>query len=138
MKNAVIRKILITCAPLIICFLFCFFSKQEFKLFCPDGRTSPVQDYMNCNWGEVSSNVIMTSAVRDPVVIESYKQFLLEIEKMFGPQGSHKNDFELFTSKSQYTADVATTLYRKNLLFNDMTTGFFDIGDYIYNTWVGK
>jgi melanoma-associated antigen p97 len=112
---------------------------ENFRLLCPDGTSNTVDSFETCNWGEVTSNVIMTSAVRDPETLDSYKSFLLLIEQLFGPTGTSTSKFKLFRSESSYPeADVfKQTLTRRNLMFTDMTKKFKDIGDETYYTWVG-
>lgn len=112
---------------------------QNFRLLCPDGTTNTVDNYATCNWGEVASNVIMTSAVRDPETVASYKAFLRLLEQMYGPNGFLSSKFKLFTSETTYPADVfKRVLTRKNLMFSDMTKKFADIGSNTYYSWVGE
>ena len=113
---------------------------QSFRLLCPDGngRTASVDDYENCNWGKISSNVIMTSAVRDPDIVEGYKTFLRTIEELFGPSGTLSSQFNIFTSLTNYPNNNRKDLLRKNLMFSDMTKKFVEMGEQNYFTWVGK
>ncbi|RUS73301.1 hypothetical protein EGW08_018930 [Elysia chlorotica] len=113
------------------------YSRDAFQLLCPDkmGRTASVDDYANCNWGEISSNVIMTSAVRDPDVVEGYKKFLKTLERLFGPSGSLNLQFNIFGSFDQDPAN-GNDIVRKHLMFSDTTKKFVDIANNNYFTWV--
>ena len=79
----------------------------------------------------------MTSAVRDPEVVEGYKEFLLTLEKLFGPKGSMNSLFNLFKSFDK-NPNNGNDLIRKNLMFSDMTKRFVSIGNNNYFTWVGE
>ncbi|GFR78055.1 melanotransferrin-like [Elysia marginata] len=113
------------------------YSRDNFRLLCPDrnGRTASVDDFENCNWGKISSNLIMTSAVRDPDIVEGYKTFLRTIDELFGPSGTRSSDLNIFTTLSSYPG-TQKDIVRKNLMFSDMTKKLVDIGDNNYFTWV--
>ncbi|CAG5129094.1 unnamed protein product, partial [Candidula unifasciata] len=114
------------------------YSAENYRLLCPDGRSTTVDDYVNCNWGEVRPNIIMTSAVRDPESLAGYKTFLHAIEELFGPDGYSTSKFKIFRSETTYPSDVfQQTLTRRNQMFSDMTKKFMDTGTETYYTWVG-
>jgi hypothetical protein len=111
---------------------------QEFKLLCPDRTTKPVEEYLNCNWGRIPSNLLMTSAMRDQAVVNGYKNFVKTLVAWFGPEGTYKNRFELFKSNKTYDTDEYDYVFdRKNQLFSDQTKRLEDIGDKTYFQWVG-
>ncbi|KAK7109961.1 melanotransferrin-like [Littorina saxatilis] len=111
---------------------------ENFRLLCPDRTIKAVDQYMDCNWGELPSHMIMTSAVRDQPIIDGYKKFLLKAAEWFGPSGKFNNKFEIFRSNRTYDTDEFDyVLDRKNQMFSDQTTSLKDIGDGTYFTWVG-
>lgn len=106
---------------------------------CPDRTTRSVDEYLTCNWGQISSNVIMTSAVRSADVIKGYKAFLTKAVEWFGPDGTYKSAFEMFRSNTTYDTDeFALTFSRKNQMFSDQTKHLEDVLDITtYFDWVG-
>ncbi|KAL8576233.1 hypothetical protein ACOMHN_006156 [Nucella lapillus] len=113
--------------------------KDNFKLLCPDRTTKSVDEYLQCNWGELPSHMIMTSAVRDIPVVNGYKAFLTRSVEWFAPGGSHVDSFEMFLSNTTYDTDeYEFELIRKNQLFSDQTKRLEDIGDRTYFSWVGE
>lgn len=121
----------------ILLFNLCFW--QQFRLVCPDRTTRSVDEYLTCNWGQISSNVIMTSAVRSADVIKGYKAFLTKAVEWFGPDGTYKSAFEMFRSNTTYDTDeFALTFSRKNQMFSDQTKHLEDVPDSTtYFDWVG-
>ncbi|XP_055863479.1 melanotransferrin-like [Biomphalaria glabrata] len=110
----------------------------SYQLLCPDGKTAAVTDYATCNWGQVTSNVILTSAVREPDIVKGYKDFLLTVQQLFGRGGRLSSSFQIFNSESSYPVDVFKRVFtRKNLMFSDTTQTLIDIGTDTYYTWVG-
>ena len=121
---------------------------QDFSLLCPDkSRVSPL-DYKKCNWGEIPSNMIMTSAMRDTRVINEYKDFLKTMVQWFGPDGTNNTiynrtggfdtTFELFKSNATYDTDEYDYVFdRKNQLFSDQTKRLEDMTE-TYFQWVGE
>ncbi|XP_059175482.1 melanotransferrin-like isoform X2 [Physella acuta] len=115
------------------------YSADNFRLLCPDGSQVAVTEYATCNFGEVAANVMMTSAVREQDVVKGYKDFLLTLQELFGPEGRLKSNFQLFKSEVQYPTDLfRQTLTRRNLLFSDTTKRLQDMGQETYYSWVGE
>ncbi|KAH9500928.1 hypothetical protein Btru_069227 [Bulinus truncatus] len=103
-----------------------------------NGKTAPVTDYATCNWGQVSSNVIVTSAVREADVVNGYKDFLNTLLELFGVGGKLSNAFKIFSSESAYPVEIFKRVFiRKNLMFSDTTQSLLDIGSDTYYTWAG-
>ncbi|KAH9500931.1 hypothetical protein Btru_069230 [Bulinus truncatus] len=112
---------------------------EDYQLLCPDGKTAAVTEYASCNWGQVSSNVIMTSAVRETDVVKGYKDFLNILQQLFGVGGKLSSTFKIFSSESAYPIDIFKRVFiRKNLMFSDTTQSLIDIGSDTYYTWVGE
>lgn len=61
-------------------------STDQLQLLCKNGQRMPVEDYLQCNWGMVPSNAIVTSSARTPEERRKYVKFLQEANKLY----SHK------------------------------------------------
>ena len=87
-----------------------------------------------CHWGEIASNVIMTSLRRDEELREKYKTLLLMLSLDFGDEGNSNDLFHLFDSVS---------FGKQNLIFSDETVMLKDISTVAggtrdtYYTWAG-
>jgi hypothetical protein len=46
--------------------------------------TQPISSYINCNFGNIPANIVMTSALKTLDVREAYKKFLLQASEWFG------------------------------------------------------
>jgi hypothetical protein len=64
-------------------------SEDQFELLCKNGERRPVSEYMNCNWGAVPSNALVTSSARSIEERKRYQRFLQLAAKQF----SHKKSF---------------------------------------------
>lgn len=64
-------------------------SLDEFELLCKDGQRMAVTDYLQCNWGLVPSNAIVTSSARTIEQRKQYQKFLEAAVKLY----SHKTSF---------------------------------------------
>lgn len=104
---------------------------DDFELICPDGTTRHPDDYLQCNFGKVSSHIIMTSGLKFKKTVTAYKLFLQQASDWFGPGKPYSDRFELFSSSKWRYTD------RYNLMFSDNTKSFFDVGERnSYYTWV--
>lgn len=72
-------------------------STDQFQLLCKNGQRMPVTEYLQCNWGLVPSNAIVTSSARTPEERRKYQKFLQAAMKQY----SHKK-----SSNSTFTANV--------------------------------
>jgi len=115
-------------------------SASAYKLLCPDGSSTTVDNAERCNWGVVSSNLVMTSAVRDPETVEVYKKFLTVINLKFGSGSGNQGSFNIYKSEETYAVDpFKRKVKRKNLLFSDNTKDLIEIKDTeTYFSWAGK
>ena len=113
---------------------------QAYKLLCPDGSSTTVDNAERCNWGVVSSNLVMTSAVRDPETVEVYKKFLTVINLKFGSGSGNQGSFNIYKSEETYAVDpFKRKVKRKNLLFSDNTKDLIEIKDTeTYFSWAGR
>ncbi|KAK6177967.1 hypothetical protein SNE40_012821 [Patella caerulea] len=102
-------------------------SPDDYGLLCPNGQTKAIDDYATCNWGKISSHVVMTSAIRTGPVVQGYKDFILKAAEWYGPNGIYNDKFKLFSSDS----------IRRNLMFSDSTMSLQDVGEKNYYDWVG-
>ncbi|KAK2174910.1 hypothetical protein NP493_768g01007 [Ridgeia piscesae] len=102
---------------------------EDYKLLCTDGTTASVTSSDTCNWGIISSNIIVTSEVRVMSFRTDYKQLLELLSYDFGVGGQSTDIFELFSS-SKYNDN--------DLMFSDETKQLVDVGERNnYFTWVG-
>ena len=103
---------------------------QDFQLLCSDGRRASHADAATCNWGEVPSHIVMTSAIHSPNQRALFKLFLTQLSRDFGEGGAYKHLFDLFDS----------SLYGgSNLMLTDNTKELVDVGSRdSYYTWVGE
>ena len=58
--------------------------RQDYELLCTDGTRQSAENAQTCNWGTVSSHIAMTSAMRDQVTRNEYKQLLKLMSDDFG------------------------------------------------------
>ena len=105
-------------------------------MLCPNGMTQPISSYINCNFGSIPANIVMTSALKTLDVREAYKKFLLQASEWFGEGKPDSNSFPMFTSDKWITS---TSNDQRNLLFTDTTKKLVDVGDKdTYYKWVGE
>ncbi|KAL3268954.1 hypothetical protein HHI36_008040 [Cryptolaemus montrouzieri] len=57
---------------------------QAFELLCLDGARYPIEDYMRCNWGKVTSNAIVTSSAASYEERKLYQKFLQKVATFYG------------------------------------------------------
>lgn len=69
-------------------------SIDEFQLLCKNGQRMPVTEYLNCNWGMVPSNAIVTSSARTIKQRKQYQKFLQAAIKIY----SHKTPSSNYNS----------------------------------------
>lgn len=104
-------------------------------MICTDGRRTAASEYETCNWGKISSHVVMSSAVRDAGIRGDYKLLLKLLSWDFGAAGANTDLFQLFES-SKYG--------KQNLMFTDETQQLKDVASVAggtrtnYYTWAGK
>nr|XP_036670946.1 melanotransferrin [Drosophila suzukii] len=58
-------------------------SPDTFELLCRDGRRAPINDYRQCNWGQVPADAIVTSSARSFGDRKQYQQFLKRIAELY-------------------------------------------------------
>lgn len=106
---------------------------------CPDGRTSDLSDYENCNFGQVPNDIVMTSSMKDDATVKKYKDFLKQAVKWFGRSGTYVKNPANFTMFGGVVSDGTETFTQKNVMFNDATTNLADVltRDRYY-TWIGE
>lgn len=66
-------------------------SIDQFELLCKNGRRASVTDYLQCNWGMVPSNAIVTSSARTPEDTKRYQRFLKKAVDLYSSRGSFDN-----------------------------------------------
>lgn len=63
-------------------------STDEFQLLCKNGQRMPISDYLQCNWGMVPSNAIVTSSARTPEQRRQYQRFFETAMKIYSQKKS--------------------------------------------------
>lgn len=63
-------------------------SIDQFQLLCKNGQRMPVTEYLNCNWGMVPSNAIVTSSARTIEQRKQYQKFLKAAMKLYSKKSS--------------------------------------------------
>ncbi|XP_017135642.1 melanotransferrin [Drosophila miranda] len=58
-------------------------SPDSFELLCRDGRRVPINDYRQCNWGQVPADAIVTSSARSFSDRKQYQLFLKRISELY-------------------------------------------------------
>ena len=95
-----------------------------------DGTTKPYNEPQDCNWGEISSHVVMTTAVVSQEQAVQYRMLLDQLSEDFGKDGDYNDIFHLFSS-----AEYAES----NVMFTDATEKLHKLAvDENYYRWVGE
>lgn len=68
-------------------------STDQFQLLCKNGQRMPVTEYLQCNWGMVPSNAIVTSSARTIEQRKQYQKFLQAAMKMYSHKTSANSTF---------------------------------------------
>ncbi|KAK3096152.1 hypothetical protein FSP39_023802 [Pinctada imbricata] len=106
------------------------FQKGDYELVCPNGLNQPVDSYLNCNFGDIPSNMVMTSSLKPKSMVDTYKVFLKQAVRWFGPGGPYESRFKMF-------GGLVMGSDRANLLFTDSTVSLVDVGKKdTYYSWV--
>ncbi|XP_055912472.1 melanotransferrin [Eupeodes corollae] len=66
-------------------------SADRFELLCKDGRRVPITEYMQCNWGLIPSDAVVTSSARTLKEREKYQHFLERIAQLYSEDLSLNN-----------------------------------------------
>ncbi|XP_011298929.1 ovotransferrin, partial [Fopius arisanus] len=75
-------------------FDFTSVSKDQFQLLCRDGSRKSVDDYRDCNWGNVPSRAVVASSATSPEFRRVYQRFLKKAVQIFNKNtgGNGSND----------------------------------------------
>lgn len=68
-------------------------STDQFQLLCKNGQRMPVSEYLQCNWGLVPSNAIVTSSARTSEQRRQYQRFLEAAMKLYSHKTSSNSSF---------------------------------------------
>lgn len=93
-------------------------SEDQLQLLCKNGQRVPVSEYLNCNWGMVPTNALVTSSARTIEERKKYQRFLQTAVKNF----SHKKSFDTTTAASR---DRYNRFENRNNRFNEERDPFF-------------
>ncbi|KAI1235745.1 hypothetical protein IHE44_0001829, partial [Lamprotornis superbus] len=86
---------------------------DQFELLCTDGQRANVMDYRRCNLAKVPTHAVMAR----PEKAQQVRDMLESQERLFGSQGTRKDDFNMFAYES------------KDLLFKDRTKCLIKLRD---------
>lgn len=64
---------------------------DEFELLCKDGKRMAVDDYLQCNWGTVPTNAIVTSSARSLEQRKQYQRFLTKAVSLYSISSNIRN-----------------------------------------------
>ncbi|XP_064601903.1 melanotransferrin-like [Liolophura sinensis] len=107
------------------------FKAENYRLLCPNGNKESVDNFKNCEWGRISSHIVMTSGIREMQMVKLYREFLVNISAWFRPTGAHFQKMNLFDSSKYSVYD------RSNLLFTDGTNNLWKLPEQTsYYSWV--
>lgn len=90
-------------------------SIDQFQLLCKNGQRMPVTEYLNCNWGMVPSNAIVTSSARTIEQRKQYQKFLQAAMKIYSQKSP---------SSSYNTTLTGNDRFKNNRFQNDRLNGF--------------
>lgn len=85
-------------------------SADQFQLLCKNGQRMPVTEYLQCNWGLVPSNAIVTSSARTTEERRQYQKFLQAAMKNYSNKKSSNstfsvNSYDLSNTKNRFQTD---------------------------------
>lgn len=93
-------------------------SPDQFQLLCKNGQRKPVSDYLDCNWGMVPSNAIVTSSARTIEQRKKYQKFLQAAIKIYAnksPMASYNTTINNNNDRNRFSSDR----FNSNDRFND-------------------
>jgi hypothetical protein len=61
---------------------------DQFQLLCKNGQRMPISEYLNCNWGMVPANAIVTSSARSLDQRKQYQKFMRMAVKLYAKKAS--------------------------------------------------
>lgn len=111
-------------------------STDQFQLLCKNGQRMPVSDYLQCNWGMVPSNAIVTSSARTIEQRKRYIKFLQAAMKNYSHKTSANSTFSSSSPNDRFNSNRFQTdrnnnrFTQQNDRFNNdrsFTRGPFDI-----------
>lgn len=119
------------------------FSVDNFELLCKNGKRMGVDDYLQCNWGTVPTNAIVTSSARTIEQRKQYQRFLSKAISLYSPNSNlrnsslNNNNNNYYGSNSRYSSTTnrydryttpSTTTYRynRNYEFGSTTESSFN------------
>ncbi|KAG5678309.1 hypothetical protein PVAND_007995 [Polypedilum vanderplanki] len=66
-------------------------SEDSLQLLCKNGERKPISEYLNCNWGMVPSNALVTSSARSIEERKQYQRFLQSAVKHYSRKRSYNS-----------------------------------------------
>ncbi|CAB3359989.1 Hypothetical predicted protein [Cloeon dipterum] len=78
--------------------------KDQFELLCLDGKRATVDEYQNCNWGQVPAHAIVTSSGQSFDRRKTFQKFLKKAVQLYGGNAPF-NPSSYNQSRSDYTTE---------------------------------
>jgi len=116
--------------------LFKGVSADEFQLLCKNGQRMPVTDYLQCNWGIVPSNAIVTSSARIIEDRKRYQRFLTKAVSLYSHKTSsnssynnnNNNNNDRYSSRERLNNNNNNNRFDDRFNRNNNDRGFSDRG----------
>lgn len=99
------------------------FSKDDFRLLCPDGRVALVDEWQSCSWATRPTDAIVTSPTLPRTTIDKLRDIFENGARRFNGSGS----FKMFASTGG-----------TDLLFTDGTKRLLGVSETNYKDYLGK
>lgn len=99
---------------------------EDFELFCMDGTRRPIQDYQNCNWGQIPSNALVTTSAKNVETRRKYQKFLTRVVEVFGSKTANPRP----TNFQNSTFDDRTSFNDRNFNNRDFNDRNFNNRDF--------
>ncbi|XP_017128636.1 melanotransferrin [Drosophila elegans] len=87
---------------------------DTFELLCRDGRRVPINDYRQCNWGQVPADAIVTSSARSFSDRKQYQQFLKRIAELYSDgirDDQNRQGGQGFSNRNNYNEQSQSGAY---------------------------
>lgn len=93
-------------------------TEDEFELICLDGSRRPVTDSINCNWGRVPADAIVTSSAVSMKQRKRYQDFFQTIYQLYGEPNSLNKNYNLTNGYQNNPYNPYSTTERPRYQYN--------------------
>lgn len=94
-------------------------SSDQFQLLCKNGQRMAVSEYLNCNWGMVPSNAIVTSSARTIEQRKQYQKFLQAAIKIYSNKSPMSTNTTSNGNNDRFNNRFQNDRFSSNERFND-------------------